>query len=848
MLQTYRLKFRHVLFVINLLLLTSTFSSSVYAAGFSNRYEFPDAELPAGTAFVEITVDGRAPRYPETFINDLDGDGVPEFVAFPGGFNSGQCRPLLIALSSVRTGSNIDSTDSRYISIVDANGSVPEDSFCTDIETFETIGDMNGDGFADFALYSQGTHVVLGLQNLSGDIWLADHDGSNGFLVVDALLRRDVGDLNGDGQDELALTRYSPPFLSLGEEYIIRGRTGPRVPVIVPDVDVTGELIGTIISGPENFGLVKPLGDVNADGLDDLLIQQSDNLNIVYGRIDLQIDSNVLADPLTPSIGESCGFFSCPALADFDFDGDGYNDIALSFGRNTNAPSAIVYGGPDGLPTGRNLSEFDPDRVTLLTGSPRLSSGFTDSFGDINADGTDDLYFGSGRDTVVLFATPGRRLTEINLDSLDGSNGFTLAADQVQVSDAVRPRIIGRVLMGDLNGDNIDDFLDGQLLVEGIDDAPIGEVALGILVRQGPESADFFWRLLDDNQSVAGYRISVDNQVLAELSADTTTFRVNVDSRSQTLDVRISAVGSDGAELGASIRRIQRFGTGFGLQGEVYGPNLVEVIWDAPADDYLLWRDGEVHAFVNGHSYVDTDVAPGVSHEYFVTDDVLTGGAPNAEYLNSLEGQQRRTTAINIGPDGVTQPEVPEVPDPAVDSRPDTPADLAGVVYSTTAAEIFWSRVTNTPIQQYDVYKNGELVASVEGTSWFESNLSPAQIYRYSIVAVSVTGLGSLASPTLELSTLSDTPSANTGTVAPTGLRGTVYSDTALELFWDRDETQARQYVVLINGVEAGRTDGISFYIDGLLPGTEYSFTVQIADQGTTEQVSGAQLVLSTAR
>lgn len=823
-------------------------ANSAYSAGFSNRYELSNNTLPTGVGIVDITVDSRPPRYPETFINDIDGDGIPEFVAFPGGFAAGQCRPLLIALSTVRSTANIDSSNNRYIKITDANGTVPDDSFCTDIETFETVGDMNGDGFADFALYSQGTHVLQGLQNVSGEIRLADLDGSNGFVVRGALLRRDVGDLDADGLDELALTQFEQQRFDLGPEYILRGRAGPRSRTILPEADTSDEFLATIYSGQQNYGLVLPLGDVNGDAIDDLLVQQSDNLNIIYGGVDLQISRDILADPTTPAIGETCGFFSCSVLTGFDFDADGFNDIAMTFGDNSSYPSAIVYGGPDGLPEGKQLTDFTANQVTLLTGSPRLSSGFTDTFADINGDGADDVYFSSGRDTVVLFATPLRRLAEINIDSLDGSNGFILAADQVQTSSTFRPFINGRVLMADLNGDGLDDYLDGQILVAGMNDAPIGRAPLGILVRQGPESADLFWQVLNDEQDVNGFRISIGDEVLADLPASASQYRVDVASREQSQDVRVSTVDANGNELGASIRRLQPFGVDLNMVAEVYGPNLVEIIWDPPADDFLVWRDGEVYQRVNGHSFLDTDVAPGVSHEYYVTYNVLMGGAANADYLNSLEGLQPRTRAVSIGPQDSSDPVNPEGPVTPGDSnkRPDVPANLSGIVYSKTALEIFWSRVNNMAVSRYDVYRNAEFVTSVQGPSWYDDNLESDNTYRYSVVAVSSSGIGSNASTTLELSTGSNAVLDNNRLVSPKGLRGSVYSSTAIELFWDRDSAQSESYIVQAYDVEIGRSKGNSLFISGLNPGVDYEFTVLHADPDTAAQALAARVTLST--
>jgi len=700
-----------------------------HAVGFDSLYELQETTLPDGMSIVDITIDGRQPRHPETFVEDIDGDGLPEFIAFPGDDLSGQCKPLLIALSTVRGNDDIDSSDTRYITVPDANGTVPEDSFCSEIETFETIGDMDGDGYNEFALYSQGTYVLQNLKKTSGEVRLGDLNGINGFQIQNALLRRDVGDLDGDGLDELSVTEFNTERFDLGNEYLVRGRTGIRDVAILPEENSEGELLATIYNGADNFTLVLPAGDLNGDGLDDLLIHQSDNLNIVYGAVDLQIQGNILSDPESPVVGEGCGFFRCPVLTGFDFDGDGFNDIAMTFGPNRDDRSAIIYGGPDGLPAGKVLAEIPTDRVTVLTGDPWLFSGFTDIFGDVNSDGHDDIYFSSQRDTVVLLATPGRRLAEIDTNSLDGSNGFRLAADQTQVSDTFRPFINGRVLMADMNGDSIDDYVDGQLVVDGVNDASIGRAPLGLLVRQGPESADLFWTVLDNVRDVAGFKVTVGDQVLVELPATSRNVRVEGDTRQQGLDIRIASMDADDQELGSLTRRIQTFGEGFGMRGEVYGPNLIELFWDAPADDYLLWRDGEVYSRVNGQSYLDRDVEPGKLHEYFITDDVLTGGDATADYLNFLEGLQRRTNAVTIGPSGSSEPVDPETPPGSPGGsgqRPDVPADLSGTVYSPTALELFWSRVTSTGIERYDVYRDGEKIASVPGPSWFDSSLKPS--------------------------------------------------------------------------------------------------------------------------
>ena len=800
------------------------------AAGFSPSYDLSGNSAPAGVSIIDITIDGRAPRYPETFIDDLDGDGIPEFVAFPGGNTAGVCRPLLIALSTVRTSSNIDSSDPRYITITDANGTVTADSFCTDIETFSTIGDLNGDGYADFALNSRGARVLQGLQSMSGNVRLADLNGTNGFSIANTLLRHDLGDINGDGLDDLSLIQFNDSSFSIdsADHYVLSGKSTARPSIIYPDNDVTGELIGTLRSSSNSIGLVLPLGDVNGDAIDDLMVQSSDSAIVVYGALGLTLTDVDSSRYSANRIGRECGFFGCSALTDFDFDADGYNDIAISFGHNTNSPSSIIYGGPDGLPAGETPEDIPADRHSTLTGPVNLSSGFVGTWGDLNNDGADDPYFFSLRNTVVLFGTPGRRLPEISVGSIDGSNGFLVGANQILSSDALRPRLIGRRLSADLSGDGIDDWLDGQILINGMEKKPVGLAPLAVLVRHGPQSADLYWQVLDDIDQVSGFSISIGNKVLVSLPATADHYRIPIKSRNDIVDVRFSVIGFDGKEIGFTSRRIHPYGEGFGMQANVYGPNLLELIWDAPADDYLVWRDGEVYTTANGQSFLDTDVSPGIVHDYFVTALANSRGPATASYLNSLEGRQRRSTAISIGPPPRHEPPGPNEPvDPRPPTqRPNTPRDLSGTVYSSTAIEVFWSRSIDANIVRYDIYRDARFVASVPGPSWFDNSLNPSSTYRYAVVAVDSNGTGSVASSTLQLSTPSGSGSAMTHTVTDLELRGSVYSSTALELFWRKNVNAYHIYVVSADGEEIGRSNGNSFFVDELDPATRYVFSV----------------------
>jgi len=86
-----------------------------------------------------------------------------------------------------------------------------------------------------------------------------------------------------------------------------------------------------------------------------------------------------------------------------------------------------------------------------------------------------------------------------------------------------------------------------------------------------------------------------------------------------------------------------------------------------------------------------------------------------------------------------------EFTNPDNDDVISTPADditLSGVVvsrYGEGSLEIFWDRPADST-RRYDVYRNGELVASVPGPSYFNNQINATNAYQYTIIAISHNG------------------------------------------------------------------------------------------------------------
>lgn len=151
----------------------------------------------------------------------------------------------------------------------------------------------------------------------------------------------------------------------------------------------------------------------------------------------------------------------------------------------------------------------------------------------------------------------------------------------------------------------------------------------------------------------------------------------------------------------------------------------------------------------------------------------------------------------------------------------DSPLALRAQSYSQTALEIFWERQRGA--DEYQVYRNGEFVKRTDGTSFFEDALQPGAAYHYQVEAYA-SGL-LLNEDDTEIQTQ---PLAGQSPQGIGFLTGTVYSSSALELFWTftPGAVPLKHIEITRNGSLVDQSRGRSFFDDGLVPGMQYHYTV----------------------
>ncbi|HEU5152941.1 MAG TPA: DUF4214 domain-containing protein [Iamia sp.] len=145
------------------------------------------------------------------------------------------------------------------------------------------LGDVNGDGLDDIAIShytAQKAYVVFGAEDFTGVT--LDSIGDRGFTVTGGPASGNVGyslnavgDLDDDGLDDFAVAEVAADTrgrTNNGRVWVVAGRDD------VADVDLlapaAGDLVMTVDGAisEERLGTIARVGDVNGDGVDDFLL------------------------------------------------------------------------------------------------------------------------------------------------------------------------------------------------------------------------------------------------------------------------------------------------------------------------------------------------------------------------------------------------------------------------------------------------------------------------------------------------------------------------------------------------------------------------------------------------
>jgi hypothetical protein len=340
-------------------------------------------------------------------------------------------------------------------------------------------GDINGDGYADLLIGAPGetgsapgsgrVHVYFGSASGPGataDVVLSGTQASESF----GMQASTIGDRNGDGYADFVVTSSS---------FVNQSVNGGRTEVF--HGSATGPVLQFEILGdqalPAGIGYsAMAAGDVNGDGFHDFLFssyfytvdQPGEGAAFLYlGAADTYAPTPIATVPGASHrelLGASLAWVG-------DVNADGYSDAVVgspgySVTRDQAGSAQLFLGAGHGLAT-TPASILEGDRAQAFFGNAVSNAG------DVNGDGFDDVLIGSPQDGP---GNPDNPVSaSVFLGNSQGLNGHPFFEAGRHPEDWRGGSVVSRA--GDVNGDGFGDFLIGY---PGATETELGQGAFAL--------------------------------------------------------------------------------------------------------------------------------------------------------------------------------------------------------------------------------------------------------------------------------------------------------------------------------------------------------------------------------
>ncbi len=365
------------------------------------------------------------------------------------------------------------------------------------ITAVSDVGDVDGDGTADFGLVatpSDGAGEVTGyvVFGRSADDVQLEHLGDRGVTIPGATSLTRLGDVDGDGQDDLG---------------VLAAVGNAPAAFVVPGKGLTGKVDLATLSGGREIDLpttgeapdgpgdgiattaIRAAGDVNGDGTNDVIVGDplSDGASgrawVIFGgdkTSPVSLDALDSADGFSIS-GDPGAALGGSVSSAHDVNGDGVDDVIVgsayhgtgSGGQGAGA-AYVIYGSKS--PGDVDVSKLGAKAGFTITsdeGSARLGSVVV-GLGDVNGDQAADVLVtapssspqgraGAGAAFVVFGPADGRG-GDLNVDHL-GARGFAIdGPTPVKGANLQTPSGLGSsaAFAGDMDGDGTPDWVIGS--------------------------------------------------------------------------------------------------------------------------------------------------------------------------------------------------------------------------------------------------------------------------------------------------------------------------------------------------------------------------------------------------
>jgi hypothetical protein len=307
------------------------------------------------------------------------------------------------------------------------------------------VGDVDGDGYADFAVGALRDDTTNGLTSGAAYLysgrtaallktWLGDAAGDTFGDTV-----RPVGDLNSDGYDDIAISATSwntsphTQYVRVFSGRFLRDGTLPEV--LFDFAPTTQGDVGLHLGGA---------GDVDGDGFGDLLVGCGFGFRHAY-----VVSGRTGASLIDLAVNGASDLGVAVAGLD-DIDGDGYADFLVGSYRETvsgmaQAGSVYLYAGGLAGKIGTLLDEVDGDSAMDWFGIA------VERIGDIDADGVQDFAVGASGQPDSATSIPGYvRLfsgaTRTEITTYDGKNAGDFFGIEFTTGDVTGDGVVDLVV------------------------------------------------------------------------------------------------------------------------------------------------------------------------------------------------------------------------------------------------------------------------------------------------------------------------------------------------------------------------------------------------------------------
>ncbi|MBC1241762.1 putative Ig domain-containing protein [Nostoc sp. 2RC] len=652
---------------------------------------------------------------------DVNGDGIDDLIiGAPYGNYSGQSYVVFgktTGFNPTLNLSTLNGTNGFVINGINGGGNSGW--------SVSNAGDVNGDSIDDLIIGAPSLHantpgqsyLVFGkTTGFNPTLNLSTLNGVNGFAIngiyVGDFLGYSVssaGDVNGDGIDDLIIGApfASPNASNSGQSYVVFGKTTGFSPTLnLWSLNgANGFMINGIKAGDRSGRSVSSAGDINGDGIDDLIIsarfaspngEESGQSYVVFGKTTgfnptLNLSTLNGANGFVINGIKAGDFLGYSVSSAGDVNGDGIDDLIIgapyaSPKGTSSGQSYVVFGKTTAFSPVLNLLSLNGANGFAINGinADGYSGYSVSSAGDINGDGIGDLIIGaqytspngisSGQSYVVFGKTTGFSPT-LNLSTLNGANGFVINgingnangfASGIDYDNSSAGSVSSA---GDINGDGIDDLIigapyaspngynSGQSYVVFGNRAPILDlngnsdgIDSSITFNGNPISilnSDFSLR--DNNTTLAGATITITNLLdgVAERLTATTTGNIKTTYNATTGTLTLS-----GTDTIANYRQV--------LASITYN-NTANTVNTTNRVIKLVVDDGQAHSNTSAvaTTILDFNQPPIAVNDVFSTDEdtVLNGNVlfanpttPDSDpNNNTLTVIQVNGSAANVG-------------------------------------------------------------------------------------------------------------------------------------------------------------------------------------------------------